>query len=75
MWMIVINTSKIKNSESRERTQASLVTQFGPILTYFGGESSSPFHYNFRVTFQKIPKGYKNESSNIILSKVLNLFP
>jgi len=41
--MTVINASK--NKKERKNTR-KLFSQFGPILTYFKGESISPFHYN-----------------------------
>jgi hypothetical protein len=39
--------------EEREREHKNLFTQFGLMMTYSGGESSSPFHYNDMSFFTK----------------------
>ena len=52
--MGIIKQAKIITArEERRRTQDNLFTQFGLILTYSGGDISSPFHYNDEYNFTK----------------------
>jgi hypothetical protein len=65
---------KLKQRERRKKTRENLFTQFGPILAYSRGESSSSFHNNDELLYKEVSKGYKNKSSNLILLKVPNFF-
>jgi len=47
------NKNKQQEVKGRMRTQ-EFVYQFGLMMTYFGGESSSQFHYNDMSFFTKI---------------------
>ena len=58
-------TSRVNFLWDKSLKKKKKICLLGPILTYFGGKSSSP----------SLPKGYKNQSSNLILPKVPNLFP
>jgi len=42
------------------------------MVTYYGGESNSPFHYNDEFLYKEI-LSYMNQSSNLILSKSQSL--
>jgi hypothetical protein len=49
------NSNKNKQQEIKEEGEEhkNLFTQFGLMMTYSGGESSSPFHYNDMSFFTK----------------------
>ena len=48
------NSNKNKQQEIKEEGEhKNLFTQFGLMMTYSGGESSSPFHYNDMSFFTK----------------------
>jgi len=49
------NSNKNKQQEIKEEEEEhkNLFTQFGLMMTYSGGESSSPFHYNDMSFFTK----------------------
>ena len=71
----IINTSKRKNTEREEEKKHKRICLSSSVQYWHTlEERAAPFHYNLWVTLQKIPKGCKNQSSNLILPKVLNLF-
>jgi len=59
-----------KQQEIKEEWEhKNLFTQFGLMMTYSGGESSSPLQYNDMSFLYKEILSYKNQSSNLILPK------
>jgi hypothetical protein len=53
-WIAIIITT-MKTIMEKKNTRC-LFAQFGPTVTYSGGESNPPFHYINLVTLHKIPK-------------------